>query len=368
MLWVSNTGARAWVQRIRYDGKRHDIGLGGFPIISLAEARETALENKRAVARGENPIAEKRKAKSAARQRITFKEATGKAHAELSHTWKNPKDRAAFLTTLETYAWPYFGETYLGDIQSAQVRKAILACRNKRPGVAKKLTYRIAAVFRWAIAENHCEVNPASTDALALPRSEHKPVHRKALHYSDVADAIKTVQASNAWTATKLAIELCILTAARSGEVRGARWDEIDLNTATWTVPAERMKMEREHRIPLSERALEILSEAEQLREKSGLVFPSRRGRVLSDMTLSKLVRELGIPSTIHGFRTSFRTWAQEQTSIPGEVAEAALAHVKKDKAEAAYARSDLFEKRKWLMCCWARFLTDVRADVESIA
>ena len=357
MLWVSKTGARTWVQRIRYDGKRHDIGLGGFPLVSLANARDIALENKRAVARGENPLTEKRKAKEAARKRITFAEATRKAHVELSPTWKNPKDRAAFLSTLETYAWPCFGDTYISEVQSAQIRKAILACREKKPGIAKKLTYRINGVFRWAIAENHCETNPASRDLLALPRLEHKPTHRKALRYSEVANAIETIQASNAWTATKLAIEFCILTAARSGEVRGARWEEIDLNNATWTIPGERMKMGIEHRVPLSDRALEILSEAEEIRDRSNLVFPSKRSRILSDMTLSKLVRELGIPSTVHGFRTSFRTWAQERTNIPGEVAEAALAHVKTDKVEAAYARSDLFEKRRTLMNGWAAFL-----------
>jgi integrase len=152
---------------------------------------------------------------------------------------------------------------------------------------------------------------------------------------------------------------MSILTAARSGEVRGAGWEEIDRSTATWTIPAERMKMRREHRVPLSGGALAVLNEAEALRDASGLVFPSVRGIQLSDMTLSKLVRELGIKSTVHGFRSSFRTWAQEQTTVPGEIAEAALAHVKADKVEAAYARSDLLEKRRNLMESWAEFISE---------
>lgn len=368
MLWVSKTGARTWVQRIRYDGKRHDVGLGGFPVISLAEAREIALENKRAVARGENPIHEKRKAKEAARKRITFAEATRRAHVELSPTWKNPKDRAAFLSTLESYAWPYFGETFMSEVKSAQIRKVILACREDRPGVAKKLTYRINSVFRWAIAENHCQTNPASSDLLALPRMDHKPTNRQALHYSEVSNAIESVKASNAWPATKLAIEFCILTAARSGEVRGAQWDEIDIENATWTVPGDRMKMGLEHRVPLTSRALEILHESKAIRDISGLVFPSKRGRMLSDMTLSKLVRELGIPSTVHGFRTSFRTWTQERTNSSSEVAEAALAHVISNKAAAAYARSDLLEKRRNLMENWTLYLNAESSTVSRIA
>lgn len=368
MLWVRDSGSRTWVQRLRVDGKRHDIGLGGYPIISLAQAREIALDNKRAVACGENPVIERRKAKTAARQRITFKDATRQAHIELSPTWKNPKDRAAFLRTLETYAWPYFGDSYVSEVQSAQIRKAILACRKDRPAVAKKLIYRIGAVFRWAIAENHCLVNPANRDALALPRSDHKAINRKALYYAEVSGAIETVKASNAWLNTKLAIEFCILTAARSGEVRGALWEEIDLISATWTIPAERMKMRREHRIPLSVRAMEIIKEVDDVRDVSSLVFPSQRGHEMSDMTLSKLVRELGIPSTIHGFRSSFRTWAQERTNVPGEVAEAALAHIKSDKVEAAYARSDLFEKRRKLMECWSAYLSDENLKVSRIA
>ena len=209
---------------------------------------------------------------------------------------------------------------------SADLRKAILAARAKAPGVARKLTFRCAHVFRWGIAEGFCEANPATAEALALPREDRRVNHRRALPYAEVAGCLGAVAASGAWPATKLALAFAVLTAARSGEVRAARWEEIDLHGApsaakakagTWGVPAERMKMKRPHRVPLSHRALAVLAEAEALRDGSGLIFPSQRGRPLSDMTLSKLVKELGFEADVHGFRTSFRTWAQERTNFP---------------------------------------------------
>ncbi len=353
-LLVKPTGGRFWVQRIAIRGKRCELGLGSPPVVTLAEAREQALQNKRLARSGGDPLAAKRKA-----QRIlTFEEAARKTHIELSPTWKNPKDRAAFLTTLETYMFPRFGSYPLPDVTSADVRQAILAAREKAPGVAKKLIYRVSAVFKWGIAEGICTGNPATTDALALPRDTRKASHRKALHHSEVSGCIETVRASGAWDATKLALEFLILTASRSGEVRLARWDEIDIEGATWTIPAERMKMKRPHRVPLSGRAIEILRDAEKLADRSGLVFPSITGKALSDMTLSKLVKELGFEADVHGFRTSFRTWAQEQTNFPREVAEAALAHKVGDAVEQAYARSDVFEKRRQMMETWAGYIS----------
>lgn len=337
--------------------------------MSLAEAREEAVENKRLIRRGEDPLARKRQAR-----RKTFEEAAREAHVELSPTWKNPKDRAAFLRTLETYVFPRFGAVPIGDITSADVRQTILAAREAAPSVAKKLTYRVSAVFKWGIAEGLCLANPATSDALALPRVERTVQHRKALPYGDVADCIAAVHASSAWQATKLAFEFVVLTACRSGEVRAATWDEVKIDNVhlasseTWIIPVERMKMKRPHRVPLSPRAADVLREAAKLSDQSGLIFPSARGKVLSDMTLSKLVKELGFDADVHGFRTSFRTWAQEQTSYPREIAEAALAHKVGDAVEQAYARSDLFEKRRQMMDDWAGFLAlDGAAKVVSI-
>lgn len=367
MLWVSQTGARSWVQRLRVHGRRRDMGLGPYPLLTLAEARELAHSNKRAVLQGGDPFLEMKRSKEVAARRLTFAEAAERTRDEIAPTWRGKKEPQAFISSLKTYAFPYFGNANVADITSADIRRAVLACRAKVPNSSVKVQHRILSVFKWSIAEGLRDTNPATSEALALPKMERKQKNSRALPYDQVREAIETVKASGAWVSTKLAIEFTVLTAARSGEVRGALWKEIDLPAATWTIPAERMKMNREHKVPLSGRAIEVLKDAHGLREASGLVFPSARGRQLSDMTLSKLVKELGIDSTIHGFRSSFRTWTQERTNVPGEVAEAALAHVKADKVEAAYARSDLFEKRRMLMGRWATFLSESGSKVARI-
>lgn len=368
-LLVRPTGARFWVQRLTLRCKRRELGLGSPLVVSLAQAREAALENKRLAYAGGDPLAERRKAKAV----LTFEEAARAAHIELSPTWKNSKDSAAFIKTLETYIFPCFGLIPLGEVTSADIRRAIIVAREKAPEVAKKLIYRVSSVFKWSIAEGRCIDNPATAQSLALPRENRTVQHRKALPYAQVAGCIDTVRASRAWPATKLAIEFAILTAVRSVEIRAARWCEIDFHgaqnaaqseSATWEISAERMKTKRAHRVPLSRRAVEILTEAEAMADGSGLVFPSMRGKTLSDATLSKLVRELGFDATVHGFRTSFRTWAQEQTNFPREVAEMALAHKVGNAVEAAYARSDLFEKRRKMMESWAGYLQVRRGEV----
>ncbi len=360
-LRVDASGGKFWIQRIMIRGKRREMGLGGANIVSLAEAREEALENKRLARKGGDPIAERRKAKSV----LSFAEAARRAHEEIAPTLKNVKNQKAFLSVLERYAFPRFGDVSVADVTSSDIRRAILDLRKHKPEIARKLNYRIVAVCRWAVAEGLRTDNPATADALALPRLEQKPIHRKALHYSEVSGCIEAVNASGANRATKLALEFLVLTAARSGEVRSMTWDEVDMEGAEWEIPADRMKMKRPHRVPLSARAVEILREANALSDRAGLVFPgAKRGRPMSDMTLSKLVRELGFDAHVHGFRTSFRTWAQERTNFPREVAEAALAHVIKDKAEAAYARSDLFDKRRKMMESWAGYLAARRGEV----
>lgn len=201
--------------------------------------------------------------------------------------------------------FPRFGSTSVADVASADVRQAVLAARQVAPEVARKLIFRISAVFKWAIAEGMRADNPARADALALPKVERTQEHRKALPYSEVAGCIDSVKQSNAWAITKLAFEFLVLTAVRSGEARGAVPDEIDRQAKVWTIPAKRMKMKRVHRVPLCARALEILDEAAKINGGSDLIFSSLRGKALSDMTLSKLVKELGYDADIHGFRTS---------------------------------------------------------------
>jgi integrase len=377
-LHVRKGGSRQFVQRLMVQGRRVEIGLGSPPVVSLSEARDMALDNKRAAYRGLDPLAAKQA------KRLTFEEAARKAHEELAPTFKNPKDAAAFLATLQTYIFPKLGRTPLAEVTSAEIRRVVLPVRERTPEVARKLVLRMSAVFKWGIAEHNCTDNPATAQALALPRLTKEKQHRKALPYAEVAACLETVRASGAWRATKLALEFTVLTACRSGEVRAMRWDEIDLGasdktditddtlatlatTATWGVPASRMKMKRPHRVPLSRRALEVLREAKAMSDGSGLVFPSPRGKPLSDMTLSKLVKELGFDADVHGFRTSFRTWAQEQTNFPREVAEAALAHAVGDAVERAYARSDLFAKRRKMMQAWADYLAVKRGELVAL-
>lgn len=359
-LRVDPSGSRFWVQRITIRGKRRELGLGSPSLVSLADARSAAIENRKIARSGGDPLAEKRKTKAI----LTFEEAAKKAHEELSPTWKNPKDRAAFLSTLETHMFPRIGSLSIPDVTSADIRQAILTVRQSAPEVARKLVFRVSAVFKWAIAEGMRKDNPARSDVLALPRVEMKREHRKALPYTEVAACIEAINASGAGQSTKLALDLLVLTASRSGEVRLADWSEIDLAAKVWEIPAERMKMKRPHRVPLSSRAVAVLTEAKAITGGKGLVFPgSKAGKPLSDMTLSKLVKELGFDADVHGFRTSFRTWAQERTTFPREVAEAALAHLSGDAVERAYARSDLFEKRRKMMDAWAAFLAEKRAD-----
>ena len=232
-----------------------------------------------------------------------------------------------------------------------------MQCRAKVPNLAVKVQHRIFSVFKYAVALDLRDDNPATTDALALPKFERTRKNNRSLPYGQLAVALESVEVSGALESTKLAIKFVAYTAGRSGEVRGTVWDEIDIANAVWTIPAERMKMNRTHKVPLSAAAMDVLEQAMALGDGTGLVFPSAREKELTDNTLSKLLRELDIPSTIHGFRASFRTWCQKQTNVSHDVAEAALAHVTGDKTVAAYARSDLFDKRRSLMAAWATYL-----------
>ncbi len=371
-LLVQPNGSKQWIQRLTIRGKRTDMGLGGASCITLAEAREAALENKRLARAGGDPLQAKREAHAV----LTFAEAARKVYEIHKPTWRNAKHAAQFISTLETYAFPKMGVRKVAEVSTSDVLAVLQPIWLDKPETARRVRQRIGTVMKWAVAQGWRQDNPAENIGQALPKHENIKAHRKALPYAEVQGCIEAVQASKAWPATKLALEFLILTASRSGEVRGALWDEVEFEggqtaktakAAIWNVPAGRMKAKRPHRVPLSGRTLEILQEAEALRGKSGLVFPSMRDKPLSDMTLSKLVKEQGFDVHVHGFRTSFRTWAQEQTNFPREVAEAALAHVVKSKVEAAYARSDHFEKRRKMLESWAGYLAVRRREVVRI-
>ena len=243
-------------------------------------------------------------------------------------------------------------------IGTADVMAVLLPIWAEKRETARRVRQRISAVMRWAVAQGYREDNPAG-DAIgaALPKTGVRTRHQPALPYPEVRGAMERVRASRAYPSTVLAFEFLVLTACRSGEVRGARWEEMDLEAREWRIPAERMKTNRDHRVPLSTGALAVLQEARSVADDSDLVFPSVRGRALSDATISKMVRELGIGAVPHGFRSSFRDWAAECSDAPREVCELALAHVNTNAIEAAYRRTDLFERRRNLMEEWSSFL-----------
>ena len=288
----------------------------------------------------------------------TFADAAEKVITFHAGNWRDGgKSAQQWRANLRDYAMPRLGRLQVSAVTSADVMAVLLPIWHDKRETARRVRQRIGAVMKWAIAQGYRQDNPAGEAIGALPRNGHVRKHMAALPHADVSDALARVRASAAGASTKLAFEFLVLTAARSGEVRLATWDEIDLVAAVWTVPADRMKAKREHRVPLCGRAVEILNEAQAFGDANPLVFPSPRGKALSDMTLSKLVREQGIAAVPHGFRSSFRDRAAERTNHPREVIEAALAHVVKNKVEAAYARSDLFERRRRLMHDWAAYI-----------
>ena len=355
-LKVDSNGAKRWVQRIVIQGKRRDIGLGSAGLVTLAEAREAALQQRKQARAGEDPIALKKRSEAI----LSFDAAAQKVHELSKPTWRNEKHGAQWLSTLEKSVFPVFGSKRVDTISSADVLAALTPIWNTHPETARRVKQRIGSVMKWAIAKGWRTDNPADAISKALPKHDRSTVkHRQALPYYEVGKAIAKIQASEAGKATKLVFEFMVLTVTRSGEARGARWGEFDIEKKEWTVPADRMKAKRAHRVPLSDRCIAILKEAKALkREDSDLVFPGTvTGKPLSDMTLSKLMKELKIEAVPHGFRSSFRDWAGEATHHTREVIEFALAHVIKDKAEAAYARSDLFDKRRALMNDWSAYL-----------
>ena len=353
-LKVEPGGTRRWVQRIVVHGRRRDIGLGGFPLLTLVEARQQAFANRKLARAGGDPIALRRQGHVP-----TFEEAAEKVITFHAGNWRDGgKSAKQWRASLRDYAMPRLGRLRVSAVSTANVMAVLLPIWHDKRETARRVRQGIGAVMKWAIAQGYRQDNPAGEAiAAALPRNGHVRKHMAALPHGEVSEALARVRSSAAGTSTKLAFEFLVLTAARSGEVRQATWDEIDLAAAVWTVPADRMKANREHRVPLCERAVEILNEAQAFGDANPLVFPSPRGKALSDVTLSKLVKEQGIAAVPHGFRSSFRDWAAERTDHPREVIEAALAHVIQNKVEAAYARSDLFERRRRLMDDWATYL-----------
>jgi integrase len=340
-------------------GKLREMGLGSATTVSLSRARELARRARESLADGRNPLDEKH----ARRAVPTFAAMADEVVTSLETHWRNPKHRHQWRQTLEAHC-KLTHDLPVDAVTTDHVLAILKPLWGKVPETASRLRGRIEKVLDAAKARGLRQgENPARwrghLDHLLPPRKRLTRGHHKAMPYSDVPALMTRLREFGSVSA--LCLEFTILTAARSGEALGARFDEIDLERGIWTVPAHRMKAGREHRVPLSLRALEIVRHMADLRT-SEFVFPgSRSGRPLSNMALTMLLRRLGVDATVHGFRSAFRDWAAERTSVPREVAEAALAHVNSDKVEAAYMRSDLFDLRRILMSGWEEHLSTPR-------
>lgn len=352
-LHVHATGVKSWQQRILINGRQTNIGLGRYPAVPLADARARALANVRLVRRGGDP---RRKGRGVP----TVMDVVEKVIARDAPTWRNPERTAKEWRDAIRLHAPGLAAHPVDQVTSAECTAVLSALWNDRRDTASKLRQRLTAVFKLVVAEGHRADNPVDSAQAALPNRRgdaQRKRHHAAVPHGEVAAALAAVDASDTWTGTKLALRFLVLTAARSGEVRGAAWDEIDLGRAVWTVPAERMKAGVEHRVPLSAAALDVLRDA-AANGSGPLLFPTVRGKRMHDNVLSKPLRDAGVAGVPHGFRSSFRDWAAERTDFPRAVVEAALAHRVSDSVEAAYFRSDLFDRRRELMQAWSDYLS----------
>ena len=375
-LLVKDTGARSWVFRFMLNGRSRDLGLSRCPEalallkksggeeLTLSQARDVAAIYRLKVKAGIDPLDEREHeateraaaAQAAKAKAVSFKSVAETYIAANEASWRNDKHRQQWRNTLSTYVYPVIGDLPVGDVSTSHVLEIIEPLWKLKPETASRVRGRIETVLDAAKARGYREgENPARwrghVEQILPARSRLTRGHHKAMPYSDLPAFLTELHAKQAVAA--LALDFTILTAARTGEVIGATWDEIDLDKAIWAIPAARMKAGREHRIPLSDRAVEILKAVKPLSQDR--IFVGNKGK-MSSMAMAMLLRRMGRDATVHGFRSAFRDWAAECTGYPHEVCEMALAHTIENKAEAAYRRGDLFEKRRRLMDDWASF------------
>jgi integrase len=331
--------------------------LGGLSLVPLVEAREKAQEYRKMARAGNDPLAVKREAKKIY---PTFKKAAESVHEEHKAAWKNAKHTSQWMNTLAMYAFPIIRELKIDRIETPDILRVLSPIWLKKPETARRVRQRLAAVFDWAKAAGYRSgENPVDGVARGLPKQMESDRHHKALPFSDVRAFIKTMRNTNSSVIAKLAFEFLILTATRTSETLLAKKSEIDFAAKLWAIPSDRMKAKREHRVPLTERTLQIAEEAMIISTDSEYLFPGRSGeKPLSNMVFLKMLKDMKVDATAHGFRSSFRDWSSETTNFPREIAEMALAHTIENKVEAAYRRGDLLEKRRELMHEWEKFLT----------
>lgn len=369
-LLVSSTGARSWILRAMVGSKRRDIGLGGFPDISLAKAKERAAQAKDKIQNGIDPVEERKATRDALRAStakvVTFAEAAKRCHTARASGFRNVKHRADWISSLERYAFPVIGDIQVSTIDEAHVMQVLSPIWLTQTETATRVRQRIEAVLDWAkVSKLRSGDNPARWKGnlsvlLPAPSKVAKTSHFRALPWREVPGFMVELRQREGMAAK--ALEFAILTAARSGEVRLAEWTEIDLQARVWVVPASRMKAKKIHTVPLSDAAIKLLKELPRAGE-SKYLFPGTKGQPLSDMSISAVTKRMGADCVPHGFRSSFKDWARECTAYADEVSELALAHVNSDATRAAYARSELIDKRRAMMADWERFCREGKTE-----
>lgn len=369
-LNIKPSGAKSWILRTTVGAKRSDIGLGAYPAVTLAAAWERARKTLADIREGKDPVAD-RQAKRAARD-WTFENCALAYIAAFEPSWKNQKHGQQWRNTLETYVYPHFGDKHVKDVDTADVMAAIGPSWSTKNETMVRVRNRIELVLSWAAAQGHRPrgFNPATwrghlDQVLPRPSKVNKREHFEAMPLDAVHGFYTRLQGVHGMSSKCL--QFAILTACRSGEARKATWVEMDLNSCVWSIPAERMKSGRPHRVPLSQPVVELLKALPRF-EGSDLVFPGRDvEKPLSDMALTLVMRRMNLTAVPHGFRSSFSDWVSERTAYPGEVREMALAHAVGNATEAAYRRGDLFEKRRNLMNDWAQFVTEPPASGDNV-
>lgn len=360
-LRVTDTGHRGWVLRVKVGEQRRDMGLGAYPEVPLSEAREKAREVHASLRRGDLPATPSKQRQTAiAVASKTFRQCAESFMRDKASEWKNPKHRQQWENTLAQYAYPHIGATPVAAVDLPHVLACLEPIWRSKTETASRLRGRIESVLDWATVRKYRSgENPARwkghlDKVLPAPTKVAKTEHHRALPI-DATPAFMQALRHRAGIAAR-ALEFAILTAARSGEVRGATWAEIDMQARVWTVPAERMKAGKEHRVPLSVAAVALLEAMPRL-DGTEYVFPGTKGQPLSDMSITAVMRRMAVDAVPHGFRSTFRDWAGDRTSYPRDLAEAALAHVLPSAVEAAYRRGDALERRREMMTAWAGFL-----------
>ena len=365
-LLVAPGGSKSWMLRTVVKGRRCDIGLGSVELVSLADGREEARRLRRIARAGGDPLAERRQERRAV---PSFEDAATAVHTAHAASFKNEKHRKQWLSSLAE-VFKAFGAKRVDAITSADILAALSPNWLKRPETSRRVLQRVRAVFEWCKAQGYCVGdNPTQGLTKVLPKQRAAKGHHAALPYQELPAFVQVLREADAGEVVKLAFEFTILCASRTSETLNATWVEIDVEAKTWTIPGNRMKAGVEHRVPLSPRCIKILQQAKALSDGGLYVFPGRSPKKpLSNMVFLMALRRMERRDmTAHGFRSTFRDWAAERTNVPRAVCEAALAHTLRDKTEAAYNRTDLFDRRRDLMATWSKFATSKPADVVAI-